>query len=428
MNSQSQAKSPERLRAMVAGTLANFQHPTLKHNLTALKALHHVAWLDDTVHIELQMPFVWSSAFEALKEQCSAELLRITGAKAIDWKLTHSIATLKRVKNQPGVNGVKNIIAISSGKGGVGKSSTAVNLALALAAEGAKVGILDADIYGPSIPTMLGAEDSRPTSPDGTHMAPIMKYGLATNSIGYLVTDDNAMVWRGPMASKALMQMLQETLWPDLDYLVLDMPPGTGDIQLTLAQNIPVTGAVVVTTPQDIALIDAKKGIVMFEKVEVPVLGIVENMSMHICSNCGHHEPIFGTGGAQKLAEKYHTQLLGQLPLHITPVSALGRRALCFNGPAMTLVEAQGVFIFHQALQCSAGGKGPFDLRQQRAADMFALPVGVDKQMVKEIIGGPYGGKAHRLAVAFRDPQLFIRGGGIEILQPPRRGGKPGPR
>lgn len=303
MNEQSQAKSPEALRAMVAGTLANFQHPTLKHNLTTLKALHHVAWMDDTLHVELVMPFVWHSAFEELKEQCSAELLRITGAKAIDWKLSHNIATLKRVKNQPGINGVKNIIAVSSGKGGVGKSSTAVNLALALAAEGAKVGILDADIYGPSIPTMLGAENQRPTSPDGTHMAPIMSHGLATNSIGYLVTDDNAMVWRGPMASKALMQMLQETLWPDLDYLVLDMPPGTGDIQLTLAQNIPVTGAVVVTTPQDIALIDAKKGIVMFEKVEVPVLGIVENMSVHICSNCGHHEPIFGTGGAEKLAE-----------------------------------------------------------------------------------------------------------------------------
>ena len=297
MNEQSQAKSPEALRAMVAGTLANFQHPTLKHNLTTLKALHHVAWMDDTLHVELVMPFVWHSAFEELKEQCSAELLRITGAKAIDWKLSHNIATLKRVKNQPGINGVKNIIAVSSGKGGVGKSSTAVNLALALAAEGAKVGILDADIYGPSIPTMLGAENQRPTSPDGTHMAPIMSHGLATNSIGYLVTDDNAMVWRGPMASKALMQMLQETLWPDLDYLVLDMPPGTGDIQLTLAQNIPVTGAVVVTTPQD---------------------GIVENMSVHICSNCGHHEPIFGTGGAEKLAEKYHTQLLGQMPLHIS--------------------------------------------------------------------------------------------------------------
>lgn len=317
MNSQSQAKSPERLRAMVAGTLANFQHPTLKHNLTALKALHHVAWLDDTVHIELQMPFVWSSAFEALKEQCSAELLRITGAKAIDWKLTHSIATLKRVKNQPGVNGVKNIIAISSGKGGVGKSSTAVNLALALAAEGAKVGILDADIYGPSIPTMLGAEDSRPTSPDGTHMAPIMKYGLATNSIGYLVTDDNAMVWRGPMASKALMQMLQETLWPDLDYLVLDMPPGTGDIQLTLAQKIPVAGAVIVTTPQEIATLDARKSLRMFEKVEVPVLGLVENMAVHVCSNCGHAEHLFGQGGGERMAAQYGIPLLGSLPLEI---------------------------------------------------------------------------------------------------------------
>ncbi len=207
------------------------------------------------------MPFVWTRAFEALKEQCSAELLRITGAKAIDWKLSHSIATPEAgEKNQPGINGVKKTSSPSVPvKAGWEKSSTAVNLALALAAEGAKVGILDADIYGPSIPTMLGAEDSRPTSPDGTHMAPIMKYGPATNSIGYLVTDDNAMVWRGPMASKALMQMLQETLWPDLDYPVLDMPPGTGDIQLTTAQNIPVTGAVVVTTPQDIALIDAKK-------------------------------------------------------------------------------------------------------------------------------------------------------------------------
>ncbi|WP_312242143.1 iron-sulfur cluster carrier protein ApbC [Pantoea sp.] len=318
MTSQSrEPRSPEALRAIVSGVLTSFAHPTLKQNLIALKALHHVAQMDGKLHIELVMPFAWSSAFEALKEQASAELLRLTDASAIDWRLRHDIATLKRVKNQPGVKGVKNIIAVSSGKGGVGKSSTAVNLALALAAEGARVGILDADIYGPSVPSMLGTEHERPTSPDGTHMAPIMAHGLATNSIGYLVTDDNAMVWRGPMASKALMQLLNETLWPELDYLVLDMPPGTGDIQLTLAQNVPVTGAAVVTTPQDIALIDARKGIVMFEKVNVPVLGVVENMSMHICSNCGFHEPIFGTGGAERLAADYNIALLGQLPLHI---------------------------------------------------------------------------------------------------------------
>ena len=318
MTAQSrEPQTPEGLRAIVAGVLRSFEHPTLKQNLTALKALHHVAQLDGTLHVELLMPFAWASGFDVLKEQVSAELLRQTGAGAIDWRLSHDIATLKRVKNQPGVNGVKNIIAVSSGKGGVGKSSTAVNMALALAAEGARVGILDADIYGPSVPNMLGTQDQRPTSPDGTHMAPIMAHGLATNSIGYLVTDDNAMVWRGPMASKALMQLLNETLWPELDYLVLDMPPGTGDIELTLAQNVPVTGALVVTTPQDIALIDARKGLVMFEKVNVPVLGVVENMSLHVCSQCGFHEPIFGTGGAQKLVEDYQTQLLAQLPLHI---------------------------------------------------------------------------------------------------------------
>lgn len=309
--------SPEALRAVVSGVLSAFTHPTLQQNLTTLKALRHVALLDEKLHIELVMPFIWRSAFEDLKAQVSAELLRLTQARAIDWRLRHDIATLKRVKNQPGVNGVKNIIAVSSGKGGVGKSSTAVNMALALAAEGARVGLLDADIYGPSIPNMLGTEAERPTSPDGTHMSPIMAHGLATNSIGYLVTDDNAMVWRGPMASKALLQLLNETLWPDLDYLVLDMPPGTGDIQLTLAQSVPVTGAVVVTTPQDIALLDARKGIVMFEKVAVPVLGVVENMSMHICSECGHHEPVFGTGGAERLVQDYHTRLLAQLPLHI---------------------------------------------------------------------------------------------------------------
>lgn len=286
-NKSHETSTPEALRTQVGEILAAFTHPTLNHPLSALKALHHCALLDNTLHIELLMPFAWQSGFAALKDATSAELLRVSGAKAIEWRLAHNIATLKRANDQAGVKGVRNIIAVSSGKGGVGKSSTAVNLALALAAEGAKVGILDADIYGPSIPMMLGTPNERPTSPDGQHMAPIMAHGLATNSIGYLVTDDNAMVWRGPMASKALLQLLQDTLWPDLDYLVLDMPPGTGDIQLTLAQNIPVTGAVVVTTPQDIALLDAMKGIVMFEKVHVPVLGVVENMSIHVCSNCG---------------------------------------------------------------------------------------------------------------------------------------------
>ncbi|WP_145526068.1 iron-sulfur cluster carrier protein ApbC [Yersinia rohdei] len=316
-------KSPEQttadlLQSQISKVLVAFKHPTLQKNLSALRAIHHCALLDNVLHIELVMPFAWQFGFEILKESVSDELLAVTGAKAIDWKLSHNITTLKRANDQPGVKGVRNILAVSSGKGGVGKSSTAVNLALALAEGGAKVGILDADIYGPSIPNMLGTVNQKPTSPDGQHMAPIMAHGIATNSIGYLVTEENAMVWRGPMASKALMQMLQDTLWPDLDYLVVDMPPGTGDIQLTLSQNIPVTGALVVTTPQDIALIDAMKGIVMFQKVHVPVLGVVENMSAHICSNCGHLEPIFGTGGAEKLAQKYHCKLLGQIPLHIS--------------------------------------------------------------------------------------------------------------
>lgn len=317
------SQSPENttaaeLHAAVNAVLAGFTHNTLQKNLLAMKALHQCVLLDKVLHIELTLPFAWKSAFEQLKQETTGDLLRITGAEAVEWRLSHNIATLRRANDQAGIKGVRNILAVSSGKGGVGKSTTAVNLALALVAEGAKVGLLDADIYGPSVPNMLGTEDERPTSPDGQHMAPIIAHGLATNSIGYLVTDENAMVWRGPMASKALLQMLQDTLWPDLDYLILDMPPGTGDIQLTLAQSVPVTGALVVTTPQDIALLDAMKGIVMFEKVKVPVLGIIENMSLHICSQCGHHEPIFGTGGAQKLADKYHCELLAQMPLHIS--------------------------------------------------------------------------------------------------------------
>ena len=212
---------------------------------------------------------------------------------------------------------VRNIIAIASGKGGVGKSTTAVNLALALAADGAAVAILDADIYGPSIPLMMGVAGQSPTSKDGKTLDPLTAHGIQVMSIGFLIDADQPMVWRGPMVTQALNQMLQQTRWSDVDYLIVDMPPGTGDIQLTLSQQVPVSGAVIVTTPQDIALLDARKGLQMFRKVAVPVLGVIENMSTHICSSCGHEEPLFGAGGGARMAEEYDVNLLGQLPLEL---------------------------------------------------------------------------------------------------------------
>ena len=223
--------------------------------------------------------------------------------------------------HEQSIPGVKHIIAVASGKGGVGKSTTAVNLALALAAEGARVGILDADIYGPSQPHMLGIGQQRPQiigEQGQQKMLPILAHGIQSISMGYLVTEQTPMLWRGPMATGALQQLLMQTAWDNLDYLVVDMPPGTGDIQITLAQKVPVTGAVIVTTPQDIALLDAKKGVEMFRKVNVPVLGVVENMAIHICSNCGHAEHIFGAGGGERIARDYHTQLLGSLPLDLS--------------------------------------------------------------------------------------------------------------
>ncbi len=213
---------------------------------------------------------------------------------------------------------VKNIIAIASGKGGVGKSTTSVNLALALAGDGAKVGLLDADIYGPSVPIMLGIPQAKPTSEDKKTILPLTAHGIETMSIGFLVEEKQAMVWRGPMASSALQQIVRDTRWGDLDYLIIDLPPGTGDIQLTLAQKIPVTAAVIVTTPQDLALADAKKAVTMFEKVKIPVMGIVENMSTHICPACGHEEAIFGRDGGQTMAQDYDIPLLGKLPLNLS--------------------------------------------------------------------------------------------------------------
>lgn len=213
--------------------------------------------------------------------------------------------------------GIRQIVAVASGKGGVGKSTVAANLALALQAEGRRVGVLDADIYGPSQPRMLGVSSARPDSPDGKTMLPVMAHGLQTMSIGYLIDEEQPMIWRGPMVSQALQQLINETRWDDLDILVVDLPPGTGDVQLTLSQRIPVSGAVIVTTPQDIALLDARKALRMFEKVKVPVLGVVENMSTHVCSRCGHEEAIFGHGGGARMAAEHGLRVLGSLPLDL---------------------------------------------------------------------------------------------------------------
>jgi len=256
------------------------------------------------------------SQHEALRKLVAQQLAMLPGAGKIAVNISHKVASHAVQRGVKLIPGVKNIIAVASGKGGVGKSTTAVNLALALAAEGAQVGVLDADIYGPSQPTMLGIA-GRPESKDGKTLEPLEAYGVQAMSIGFLIDVDTPMVWRGPMVTQALEQLLRDTNWRDIDYLIVDLPPGTGDIQLTLAQKVPVTGAVIVTTPQDIALIDARKGLKMFEKVSVPIVGIVENMAVHICSKCGHAEHIFGEGGAERMCRDYKVPFLGSLPLDI---------------------------------------------------------------------------------------------------------------
>ena len=271
-----------------------------------------ISGVDVSVDIELGYPA--KSQIEALRTQV-INALKAAGAGNVSANVSQKIVAHSVQKGVKLVNGVKNIIAVASGKGGVGKSTTAVNLALALAAEGARVGLLDADIYGPSQPQMLGIADSQPESADGKKLEPLEAHGIQAMSIGFLIDPETPMVWRGPMVTQALNQLLGDTNWHDVDYLVIDLPPGTGDIQLTLAQQVPVTGSIIVTTPQDIALLDARKGLKMFEKVGIPILGIVENMSIHICSNCGHEEHIFGSGGGVKMCEDYETELLGSLPL-----------------------------------------------------------------------------------------------------------------
>ena len=291
--------------------------PNTGKDFVAGRSIRNLAVDGGTVRFDVELGYPAKSQHDPIRALLSEAVSKLAGVERVEVKVTSKVvahAVQQGVKLLPGV---RNIIAVASGKGGVGKSTTAVNLALALAAEGASVGILDADIYGPSQPTMMGVQ-RRPESSDGKTMDPLENYGVQVISIGFLIDRDEAMIWRGPMATQALEQLLRQTNWRDLDYLIVDMPPGTGDIQLTLSQRVPLTGAVIVTTPQDIALIDARKGIKMFEKVGVPILGIVENMAVHVCQNCGHVEHIFGADGGKKMAAEFEMDYLGALPLNMS--------------------------------------------------------------------------------------------------------------
>ena len=290
--------------------------PNTGKDFVSTKAVKNLTVSDGEVAFDVELGYPAKSQIAGLRKALIAAAKGVEGVGNVSVNVTVNIVAHSVQRGVQLLPRVKNIVAVASGKGGVGKSTTAVNLALALAAEGAAVGLLDADIYGPSLPMMMGIE-GRPESDDGQTMDPLENYGVQVMSIGFLVAQDEAMIWRGPMATQALEQLLRQTNWKDLDYLVVDMPPGTGDIQLTLSQRVPMTGAVIVTTPQDIALLDAKKGIKMFEKVGVPILGIVENMAVHVCTNCGHVEHIFGADGGKKMAAEYSMDYLGALPLNM---------------------------------------------------------------------------------------------------------------
>ncbi len=313
-------------RAQVESAIREYIDPWLEQDLLTAKCIKDIRIDDSSVYVEVVLGYPAAGYHDRLQEELRQRIAALQGVKEVTVDIATRIIRHAVQKGVKPLKGVKNVIAIASGKGGVGKSTTAVNLALALQAEGAAVGIMDADIYGPSLPRMLGAK-GKPESKDGKSMEPVIAHGLQSISIGYLVDEETPMIWRGPMVTSALQQLINDTNWKDLDYLIVDLPPGTGDIQLTLAQKVPVSGAVIVTTPQDIALLDARKALKMFEKVGVPVLGIVENMAIHICSRCGHEEHIFGAGGGKRMAEQYGITLLGSLPLdlHIREQTDSGR-------------------------------------------------------------------------------------------------------
>ena len=300
----------------VSAALAGVVDPNTGRDLVASKSARNLRVDGGHVSVDIELGYPARSQIDPIRRAAVDVIRALPGVENVSANVFQKIVAHSAQRGVKLLPGVKNIIAVASGKGGVGKSTTAVNLALALAAEGAQVGMLDADIYGPSQPQMLGIS-GKPESVDGKTLEPMEGHGIQASSIGFLIDTDTPMVWRGPMVTQALEQLLRETNWRDLDYLIVDMPPGTGDIHLTLSQKIPVTGAVIVTTPQDIALLDARKGLKMFEKVGIPILGIVENMAIHVCTNCGHAEHIFGAGGGERMAKDYDVEYLGGLPLDI---------------------------------------------------------------------------------------------------------------
>lgn len=328
-------------RESIEQAIRAWTEPHLGQDLVSAGCVDRIDIDGGAVSIGVRLGFPARSTHARLIAEVGEAVRAVEGVTAVNVSIETRIeANPARQGSHSDLRGVRHVIAVASGKGGVGKSTTAVNLALALAAEGARVGLLDADIYGPSQPRMLGIS-GRPDSLDGKRLEPMTNFGVQAMSVGFLIDEETPMIWRGPMATQALEQMLRETNWQDVDYLVVDMPPGTGDIQLTLAQKVPVSGAVIVTTPQDIALLDARKGFKMFEKVKVPVLGVVENMGTHVCSHCGHEEPIFGEGGGERMAEQYELAFLGSLPLDIRiREHADGGRPTVVADPEGALAEA----------------------------------------------------------------------------------------
>jgi len=351
--------------------LTTVKEPLTGQHLLALEAISNIQYLDKRLSLNLTLGFPGDTLRKALVGEVVEKLLTLDEVDKVvvndSWKAPISMGA----EGKKPINNVRNVIAVASGKGGVGKSTTTVNLALALVKMGARVGILDADIYGPSQPQMLGAAKKKPEVRDEKAMIPIEAHGLQSMSLGYLLSEKTPAVWRGPMATGALQQMIFQTDWDDLDYLFVDMPPGTGDIQLTLSQEVPVSGAIIVTTPQDIALLDAKKGIEMFVKVDIPVLGVVENMAVHHCTNCGHEEHIFGEGGGARIAADYGTQLLGAMPL------AMSIREEADSGRPTVVANPEGAFAQRY---CETAQKAVAELWLQRlqASDMPEIVVSED--------------------------------------------------